>query len=422
MLLAIALLLGGGGVAYGLHNLAIQIAGLLVLAWQRKAFVGFWSAAPLSLRLLCGGTIALPLLQMVPLPPSLWEMLPARELASEALAAAGLAPGWRPLSLDPARTLVAGLGLIVPLAILATGWTLARETLIRTGWLAVALGLVHFAWGIPQVLSQGALGVPYREISMPGVLFGGFANRNSTGLFFVMCLALALGLDPPRRLAGCEGLLRLALTATFVLAVVLTQSRSAMALCALPLGLAVLRLFKASSWARPALLSLAGVVVCGVALQAISPANRITTAIDRFSQGDGHRAALWQDTAVAAQRYWPAGSGMGTFDEVIQLDESLEDLAPRTAGRAHNDYLEWAIEGGLPAMLLALAWLVVLARLAWQARHSPYRWTAWTGGTAMLAIALQSLTDYPLRNQALLAMAALALLLLARPARQGDRP
>lgn len=413
-LLIVALLLGGGGVAYGLVNLAIQLAALLALALHRDAVFTFWRSAPLTLRLLCGGTIALPLLQLAPLPPAIWQGLPARELVSEALSAAGLAAGWRPASLDPARTLVAALGLLAPLAIFAIGWSLSRQALLCTGWLVVALGCAHFVWGIPQVLSQGAVGVPYPEIPMPGVLFGGFANRNSTGLFFVLSLALALALPLPQRWAQWAGLLRTGLATIFVFGVILTQSRSAMVLAALPFALAGMRLARnGGKWrlAPVAVVALAAALTVALALVSGS---RIASALERFSGGDGYRLELWQDAGYAAQRYWPVGSGMGTFDEVIQLDESLEHLTMRTAGRGHNDYLEWLVEGGLPAAALMLSWLAMIAGLAWLARRSPQRWLAWTGGAMLLAIATQSLTDYPLRNQAMLATAAFALLLLAR--------
>jgi len=108
------------------------------------------------------------------------------------------------------------------------------------------------------------------------------------------------------------------------------------------------------------------------------------------------------------------GAGQGTFDEVFQVDESLENLTERRAGRAHNDYLELALEAGLAGLVLAGAWLVLIAWLSWRARRSSLRWAGWAGSSFLLAIALQSITDYPLRNQTMLAFAGLALLLLAR--------
>ena len=106
---------------------------------------------------------------------------------------------------------------------------------------------------------------------------------------------------------------------------------------------------------------------------------------------------------------------MGAFDEVFQTDEALENLTIKTAGRAHNDYLELAIEGGLPAIVLLLGWIIYCGQRSWTVRHSPDRWTAWAGASVLTVIALQSVTDYPLRNLAMLTLAALALVALMRP-------
>jgi O-antigen ligase len=89
-------------------------------------------------------------------------------------------------------------------------------------------------------------------------------------------------------------------------------------------------------------------------------------------------------------------------------------MTKRRAGRAHSDYLELAIEAGLPGLLIVTAWLAFLAWLAWRVRLSRLRWFAWANAAFLLVIALQSITDYPLRNQALLAVAGFALLGLAR--------
>lgn len=434
MLLALAVLLGGGGVAYGFHNLAVQLAALALLAINGRGFARFWREAPLMLKALVALTLALPLVQLLPLPPQVWQSLPARAIASEALESAGLDPGWRPLSLDPARTLVAALGLIVPLAVLGLGWSLSRTELVRLGWIVVGLGMVGFAWGVPQVISNGATAVPYPENPMPGVMFASFANRNSAGVFFLLCLAFALWLRPASQTVSHQSL-RAAAIAVLVLAVWLTQSRSAIILSALLLALAALgrlvawhRAAPGNSAAMPRpgkrLALVAGGLILLIALALASlPGTRIETALDRFTFAQEGRIELWEDAAHSAGRFWPAGAGMGTFDEVFQLDESLEHLGPRTAGRAHNDYLEIAIEAGVAGLALVLAWMVVIAALAWRGWRSRYRALAVPATLALAAIAAQSLTDYPLRNQAMLALAALCIAMVARaatPTGQGE--
>ncbi|MEL6738466.1 MAG: O-antigen ligase family protein, partial [Pseudomonadota bacterium] len=263
----------------------------------------------------------------------------------------------------------------------------------------------------------------YPETPMAGVLFGTFANRNSTGVFLVSALTFAC-LLPPLKAHPMELPARIAVCALLLVAIVLTKSRTSLALAGLPLLLVTARfafdrVASASgdrSGATRALQLGVGALVAilaGVSLFAAAP-GRLGDTLERFDSDGNAREFIWEDSLYASQRYWPAGAGMGTFDEVFQVDEALENLTARRAGRAHNDYLEVAIEAGLPGLLAIAAWLLALAWLTWRARYSPHRWTAWSGSAILLAIALQSITDYPLRNQAMLAVAAFALLLLAR--------
>ena len=416
-LFIIAVLLGGGGVAYGLNNAIVQWTALAALAAGFPAAAAFWNKAPISFRVLCAASVAVPLLQLVPLPTSVWRALPGRELVTHSLLAAGIEPGWRPVTVDSARTLVAGLALLVPIATILTVHSLSKRRIQHLGWIIVLLGLLNFLWGIPQILSQGASAIPYPENPMPGVLFGSFANRNSAAIFLVTCLILALQLEVPSRLAGWAITLRVTVSAVLVAGVFLTQSRTGIVLLLLPIGLMALRMVSARREKIDAQkLLLSGVVIAAlisVAVVALA-GTRVETALDRFSGDDGFRTQIWEDAAYSAERFWPVGSGMGSFDEVFQIDESLEHISPRTAGRAHNDYMELAIEGGVVALALLSLWFVWAIHLIWKAQRSPDRWIAWSGGAILAAIALQSLTDYPLRNLAMLASASFAMILLVR--------
>ncbi|WP_427966508.1 O-antigen ligase family protein [Altererythrobacter sp.] len=413
---------GGGGVAYGFANLAVQLCALAVLALNREAFKGFWHDAPRPLAIVLAATLALPLLQLVPLPPGAWHSLPGRELA-EAARQAAAADGWYALTLDRNRTLVAATGLIAPLAVLTIAWNLPRRDLAWLGWLIVGLGLANFLLGAVQVLSSGQSGLLYPENPMPGVLFGSFANRNSTGIFLVTCLALLVALPQPWR-GGLGTAFKIGAGAALAIGVVLTQSRTAMVLVALPVLLAAIRLALrrqamdkrglAAICAALALVSLGTLSVMSLA------DTRLDTSLARFSQSDEARFSLWEDASYTAQKYWPAGAGMGTFDEVFQADESLENLTERRAGRAHNDYLELAIEAGLPGLLLLAGWLALVAWLTFAARRSELRWQAWSGSAILAAVALQSLVDYPLRNQAMLCIVAFALALLGSARRSEE--
>ncbi|MFN3990816.1 MAG: O-antigen ligase family protein [Erythrobacter sp.] len=432
MLTAVAF--GGGGSRFGLANLAVQVVALIVLAICAQDSWRFWKEAPLALRALVGVSLLLPLLQLVPLPETVWSALAGRDLITLAAPAVGIeSAGARPLSLFPLRTALAATALITPLAVLMICWALPRQHLLSLGWLWVATMPIMLAIGMVQLSTNGAVFQFWPEGLWLDALVGTFANRNSTGLFLVGVLGLALMLPPPRRLP-IPALLaaRAALAALIVTGIVLTKSRSALVLTAIPLVLglvhAVLIVWNARTERQSPFVSaviaatLAGTALIGITAIVMEAPGRLAQTLARFdSAEDDSRQFIWEDAVYSASRYWPVGAGMGTFDDVFQVDEALENVSIRRAGRAHNDYLEIAIEAGAFGLGLIALWLAYLGWLTWQARRSPDRWAAWAASGLLFAIALQSFTDYPLRNQTMLAMAAFALALLARIATEPRR-
>lgn len=432
LLLLAAFAIGGGGSRYGLANLAVQLTAIAVLALHREAFLRFWSEAPLVLRMLILASLALPLLQILPLPPAFWTALPGRALVARSLEVAGES-GWMPLSLNPSRTLLAWTALVTPMAILVTGWSLPRQRLVDVGWMVAALGVFTAFLGVFQLGAPEAEATIFGARSPGKVLLGTFANRNSTGLFLGFALGLVAVLPAPRHHPAIP-FVRLAICVLLLVAIILTKSRTALVLALLPIALGALKALwwfleqRSASRGGPNAARTVGLVFGTLALVSLTTASiflvapgRVGETLERFEAKDDPRRFIWDDATYTLSRYWPAGAGMGTFDEVFQVDESLENMTPRRAGRAHNDYIELAIESGIAGLSLAAIWLTALLWLSWLARQSHHRWTGWAGGTFLLAIGLQSITDYPLRNQTMLALAGLALLLLVRSAASDRR-
>ena len=145
----------------------------------------------------------------------------------------------------------------------------------------------------------------------------------------------------------------------------------------------------------------------------------------RFSLEDPTRVALAADAVSMAKDFPLFGVGLGNFDAVYPAYRS------RTVGmwgfpidHAHNDYLEWLSEVGLPGALLTLALLYGLgARAVRQLVLAPGAtrdaWLLWGLATGALALLLHSLTDFNLHIPAnALVFAALlgGILRLTRPA------
>lgn len=428
VLLVVAIFLGGGGVAYGVRNLVIQGMVLVILALNGSTVRQFIASAPRGLVALVFLTIALPLLQLVPLSPSMWQSLPGRELVEQSFALLALADDrWFPLSVDRARTLVAFCGTLAPATIIIIGSMLSREEKVALCKVVFFACLAAFALGVVQIISGNSQAMLYTERNSADVFHATFANRNSTALFFVIAVIICSIVPLWRRPTGL--LLVAAAGLLFSLAVVLTQSRSGVFLLLLAL------LFIAGRaayirWAdhdrlqshlpRLAIIGVLAVAMIGAGAIAVSVSegSRAAVTLERFSHGYDDRPEMWEDGIYAAEQYWPVGSGMGTFDEVFQIHESLEFVSARKAGRLHSDWIEIAIEGGIFALLVALAWLLWIATAVLRRDAVGDLWLRLGAGLGLACIAMQSILDYPLRNQALLCVAALLVVLLVAPMRE----
>lgn len=431
LLVCVAFLAGGGGVSAAMPNLLVQLAALCVLALNLPSVSSFLRRAPRVLVALVALTIALPLVQLIPLPPSLWHGLPGRDLVIATFDLAGISRDtWFPASVDRGRTLVALIGTIPPATMIVVGYGLNRQALMRLAATMALLALVALLWGVVQLSSGNSFGMLFGAPRYADVLYGPFANRNSTGLLFVCAICLLPLIAAPQKIsATTSAVIRTAAGALLATGVILTQSRSSIALLALVLlliGAAAAWRFmirrnpsaaRAPATVPPAAarwLS-AALIAAILAVGALSFANggRVAESLSRFEMMDTDRPEMWEDGIFVAGHYWPIGAGMGTFDEVFQVDESLEYVSPRRAGRAHNDYIELSIEAGIAGLLLLGCWLAWCAGEATRGGDWVDRRVRLSAGLAVACIALQSALDYPLRNQTMLVVAALLVVLIS---------
>lgn len=427
-LLVVAVAFGGGGVGFGLANLVVQLAALLVLALNPVAVFAFFRTAPRGLVILVALSLCVPVLQLVPLPPALWAALPGREILSESLDLVGAENAWRPFTVDANRTFVTFLSMLPVLAVLALTARLSPQELGSLLWAIVLMGVACALIGAMQLATGNAVGTFYPGGLERSDLYGTFASHNATGLFFDIALAALFAL--PRDEKGRKGrergfVLRLVIGAVLVVAVVLTRSRSSMALMLLVMAFGAVRQWMTARrhWRRSTYLAVAAgaalLVAGGVTFAAKS--YRVQSSFQRFDDLEDARPHIWEDALSTAHRYWPVGAGMGTFDEVFQVDESLEYLDAKRAGRAHNDYLEIAIETGGLGLLLIAGWLLWVGAAVRRAGKGSMRWQGFGAGVALGLVALQSAMDYPLRNQTTLVVAAILIGMLASPHLRAER-
>jgi len=427
--------MGGGGVGAALPNLVVHLLALAILAFNARAVGDFIVSGPLALRLLVAASLLLPLLQLVPLPPAVWQALPARDLVSESLGLIGSQGEWRPLSVFPARTLLAAIGLVAPFAVLVLGARLddrGRNMVLTT---IAGMGLLNLAIGAIQLVSGNQIAHFHGGTIAASQLYGTFANHNTAGIFFVIAMFATLGLRSGEDAGSHFELLRWTCAGLFALCVVLTQSRSSLlvlVLVGLVIGIvAGFRRLRAARtaprrerrsrhrgwWRRRSTVAgaiAAACVVLGIAAF-VASSDKVAQTAERFSFiEDDVRPRIWSDALTSIDRFWPVGSGIGTFDEVFQLDESLENLEPGRAGRAHNEFLEVPLEAGLIGAILIAGWAIWLGILGIRVVREGNGMAGAAVAAALSAIALQCFVDYPLRSQAGLCLAAVLIALLAR--------
>jgi O-antigen ligase len=134
---------------------------------------------------------------------------------------------------------------------------------------------------------------------------------------------------------------------------------------------------------------------------------------------EDYRVSILKVSGEALTAFFPVGSGFGTFVPVYQMFETPETMRSAFVNHAHNDWLEIALEGGFPAILLLalfLAWFGWNSFRVWRRRGES------SGDLVMMAaslsaglLLLHSGVDYPLRTPALMTMFGLCAGFLASP-------
>lgn len=407
-----------GGSPQGIwRNLLLQLGGLALIGW---ALLASRRSHPTSagrlLLWLIAMWFALVLLQLIPLPPQWWSLLPGREPAVEGYVLRGEALPWLPLSLAPAATwsilplMAVPLGLIVAVLLLGayrSRWAVAA--LVLGTCLSVLLGAVQLSQGGPYLYEQ------YNT----GRATGLFANSNHQATLLLATLPF-LGaligfqqLEGRSRQSAALGRMVIALgaVAVIVLGIILNGSMAGLALL-LPVALASLAIALPSAGKAPRLLvglALLLMLAAMVALVALTDAGSNATSV-------ATRSEIYRNTFAAISDTLPAGSGLGTFRSYYRLYESPALVDSFFINHAHSDPLEWVLETGLPGVLLLgalLLWWITRALRLWRADKPDL--VALAATVASGAILAHSLVDYPLRDAAIQAVFALSLAFMAEP-------
>ncbi|WP_260483867.1 O-antigen ligase family protein [Sphingomicrobium flavum] len=415
--LLVALIFGGGGAQGPLNNGIIVMLSVILLAgvlWSH--FTGRRPLPTIALwpAILMAGVLGICIFQLTAASDGIWIDVAGRSSERQLLELLG-ASAARPLSLDTEATNRAFLAFIAPFAILLSAMGATRKQTFTYALLVAAAATIHAMLG----LVQASLGFPkhlsfYNDMVLP-LPNGAFANANHFGTMMVFGMLAAASAyllagrakrKTPIPLTGKKvdrrALQLLPLFLILVLLVVVADTRAGIALVLTSLPIALAALFRI----KPSWKSISLIIVGPLAISIVGLFTNRFDMSDISSDlvtTDDIRFKVLPDLIFTLESFFPWGVGAGAFDGAFRANENLDYVSPYYFNHAHNDWIEWVIEAGVPGIILLGAALLItlaLAVRAWiRARDESRdeRYLVALGLTAVIVVALHSLVDYPIR-------------------------
>ncbi|WP_147417654.1 O-antigen ligase family protein [Sphingomonas cavernae] len=364
--------------------------------------------------------------ELVPLPFALWSALPGREIVVEVDRLTGAGELWRPISMVPSATWNALYALFIPSAVVLLAAQLRREERFQILPIVIGLGAVSGVVGLLQVAGGSEGPLYFYRITNRDSAVGLFSNRNHAAVLlavtFPMLAVYASSGAKTIEQARFRAWVAMVIGVVLLPLILVTGSRAGMVVAIVGIAAAAF-LYRKPTFDRPAKRKirrvnlayvLGGFVVVGLAL--LFALFSRAKALERLlapDQVEDLRFKIWGPIVEMMWKYFPVGSGIGTFSEVYQVDEPFSLLSPTYVNHAHNDWLELAMTGGVPALLVLLVVVcgfAIWSLSAWrtaglqEGRDGKY---ARLASVILFILALSSLGDYPLRIPSLSALGAL---------------
>ena len=431
--IAICLMTGGSSRADAQSQIIVRIAAVVLAALVIGAGRFSRLTRDRSLIIIASAWLVLIVVQLIPLPPALWQALPGRALFSQAATVAGIPQPWRPISVTPDLTLTSLVAVFPPAAALLAmtqlrsrqfNWVLGAF-LIGAGASAL-IGIAQLAGGQNSTLYTYA-------ITSFGSPVGLFANRNHHALFLGCAIPMAMLFASSPHFTVPNPKVRLwigaAAVLVFLVIIVVSGSRSGLGFGAAGVIAGVLlcgnRLKVRQAYDKRTKLLVALSAATFVAFVAALFLNSKMASISRIAKGsdvDDLRLSNLPYTVALAKDYFPFGSGFGSFDPIFRTIEPDRILAPTYFNHAHNDLVELVISSGIFGLFILFAfviWWLAMSRRLWRrslAQSLPLDFGR-LGSVVILLIFVASLVDYPLRTATISVLFAVAAAWLGRGAR-----
>ena len=413
----------GPVLAIELTAAALGLIAILLIGRDEQAA----AAVPKLPLAICASVIALGIFQIVPLPFSIAAKFnPTADLVRPLIPYLGLdrppAVTWSVASPETTDALLRFIAYVLIGLAAAVAFDTERSRR-RFALVLVTAAVFQAVYGSGEYLTgrQHIFGFAkkYYLDSATGTLI----NRNHFATLLAVALPFALVLAIPkttsarrrhpvswrlRLVAAADGgglarLLAVSASVLIWLGLLLSHSRAGLA-AALVSASIVLVTFRATRAARWAGALGAALLLALLTIEtAQAPGERFLTLKDDIQDKAG-RPAVWRDATGLVAGRPVLGWGLGTFESAFPTVQSA-DIEMRY-DHAHSDWLEWATEGGVFALGVAITLLAVALSNTWRTARA-------TSGAAVIpiaccaaiaAMAVHAAWDFSLRIPALAVM------------------
>ena len=424
--LSLCIVLGGASSAGLLSNLVLQLMALAILAFALTRDVPPISGAARTPAALLAVWAAVLVVQIIPLPPGLWSLLPGRSDIARQYALSGVPLPWLPWSLAVDATIATLCGLTVPTAVLLITFRADRAARLAAVYAVIAVAAAEILLGLLQRFGGEQSPLYLYAITNRGSSVGFFSNRNHLATLLLMMLPLLGTLAIARRNAGgpvSRSTRHVLAGAVAVLLCIGVGAAGSMAgwLLLLPVLFATWALFRrgeTSRGERQLLRSTVAVAAIGAVLAIAMPFGLKDFDAKLNADNPHLRSEAARTASQAAIDYLPLGSGAGSFVTIFPAYEDARFVDNEYLNHVHNDYIEVWLEYGIVGVLLIAAALWLWLSCA------PSLWRLGSDASdlqraAFVAIgvaAAHSLVDYPVRTAAISALLAYVTALMVSPA------
>lgn len=412
MLLGTPLIAGGKSIN---SLLFLEIIGIMLLAITLlQGEIASRLSRILWITLIVG--ISIPLVYIIPVPLSLWEILPGRERYVDALVEYNALTNnypWLSLSLVPEKTVHAFLALIPLAAVFLATLTQSSSSQLKLVYVLIALACLEALLGIAQYTTQLEIFFPFgahNDKATSDDAIGTYINRDHFVALLYLTLPLVLSqffwhignkaFIHRYRQDGfrTQAMVKLVVIILAVLCITLgaTLSRSRAGIFLIVLGLLLSTILFARHIGGKRGISIASTLV--IASIGIASSIGIIPVLNRFVALDPFEDGRWWYFQVAIEgikQFFPLGTGPSTFQEIYRTIQPYDQL--QFLNHVHNDYLELIFETGIIGIIFVGLFLIVyiqgwrnLSKLSWDET----RFMKVASGIGVTLLLIHALVDF----------------------------